>query len=73
MLSVSMSTEPRAVATVIVKHRPRRRCRIPRRPHPDLDSLFRRYDPGLREMNGNDNPAQDCQEVESHSRSQNRH
>ncbi|MDE2376845.1 hypothetical protein [Bradyrhizobium sp.] len=28
----------------IVKRRPKRRCRIPRRPHPDLDFFFGRYE-----------------------------
>jgi len=28
----------------ILKHMPKRRCRIPRRPHPDLDFFFGRYE-----------------------------
>ena len=28
----------------IVKCQPKRRCRIPRRPHPDLDYFFGRYE-----------------------------
>ena len=28
----------------IVKRQPKRRCRIPRRPHPDLDYFFGRFE-----------------------------
>ncbi|MCP3465271.1 MULTISPECIES: hypothetical protein [unclassified Bradyrhizobium] len=28
----------------IVKRQPKRRCRIPRRPHPDLDYFFDRFE-----------------------------
>jgi hypothetical protein len=28
----------------IVKRQPKRRCRIPRRPHPDLDFFFGRHE-----------------------------
>jgi hypothetical protein len=35
----------------IIKCQPKRRCRIPRRPHPDLEYFFGRYERADRESN----------------------
>jgi hypothetical protein len=35
---------------MIVKLKPKRRCRIPRRPHPDLDYFFGRLEHAACEM-----------------------
>ncbi len=37
----------------IVKRQPKRRCRIPRRPHPDLEYFFGRYESERCEANDN--------------------
>ena len=40
----------------IVKLKPKRRCRIPRRPHPDLAYFFSRYERTDRELNDDAEP-----------------
>jgi hypothetical protein len=46
----------------LVKRQPKRRCRIPRRPHPDLDYFFGRLeradgDVGLEALEAHDAPS----------------
>ena len=40
----------------LVKLKPKRRCRIPRRPHPDLDDFFGRLERTAREPNDEAGP-----------------
>jgi len=42
--SIATAAGPEAVLIAIAKRNPKRRCRIPRRPHPDLDFFFGRYE-----------------------------
>ena len=54
----------------IVKRQPKRRCRIPRRPHPDLEYFFGRYQHAAIEANDNSKP--ELADLEQQFRSQHR-
>jgi len=43
------------VQIALVKRQPKRRCRIPRRPHPSLDDFFGRADGAMVDDAGLDN------------------
>ncbi|MCK1660873.1 MULTISPECIES: hypothetical protein [unclassified Bradyrhizobium] len=43
----------------LVKRQPKRRCRIPRRPHPDLDFFFGRLERTEDEMRDDTGPEMD--------------
>jgi hypothetical protein len=45
------------VQAFIVKRQPRRRCRFPRRPHPDIEFFFSRYDRSRLDIDGSDDDA----------------
>jgi hypothetical protein len=55
----------------IVKRQPKRRCRIPRRPHPSLDYFFSRYERDA--CGANDNGGLEATDFEHQSRSQRGH
>ena len=68
----SAGLEP--MAGVIVKRPSKRRCRIPRRPHPDLEFFFSRYERRRPGMNRPDEGARpDGPELPNQMRLQNRH
>ncbi|MDN4981712.1 hypothetical protein KUL72_14750 [Bradyrhizobium arachidis] len=55
----------------LVKRQPKRRCRIPRRPHPNLDYFFGRLERSEGEMC--DDPGAETAELERPLRSPRRH
>jgi hypothetical protein len=62
------------MAGVIMKRPSRRRCRIPRRPHPDLEFFFSRFERRRPGMNRPDDGHRlDRQESASQMRLRNRH
>jgi len=52
----------------IVKRKPKRRCRIPRRPHPNLDFFFGRYERA--DVKANDQTGQEPADPQPAFRSQ---
>lgn len=55
----------------LIKHQPRRRCRIPRRPHPNLDYFFGRHERTEGEMH--DDPGGETADLDHPFRSPRRH
>lgn len=55
----------------LVKRQPKRRCRIPRRPHPNLDDFFGRLEPSEGEMH--DDPGGETADLDHSFRSPRRH
>ena len=55
----------------LVKRQPKRRCRIPRRPHPNLDYFFGRLE--LTEGEMRDDPGADTADLDHSFRSPRRH
>lgn len=55
----------------LVKRQPKRRCRIPRRPHPNLDYFFGRLERAEDEMH--DDPGGETAELDPSFRSPRRH
>lgn len=55
----------------LVKRQPKRRCRIPRRPHPNLDYFFRRLERTEGEMH--DDPVGETADLDHPFRSPRRH
>ena len=55
----------------LVKRQPKRRCRIPRRPHPNLDYFFGRLEHSEGEMH--DDPGADTADLDTPFRSPRRH
>ncbi|QFI75882.1 hypothetical protein F8237_27875 [Bradyrhizobium betae] len=56
---------------VLVKRQPKRRCRIPRRPHPSLDDFFGRLERTEGEMR--DDPGAETADLDYPFRSSRRH
>jgi hypothetical protein len=59
------------VQFALVKRQPKRRCRIPRRPHPGLDYFFGRLELAEGEMR--DDPGEETADLDYPLRSPNRH
>jgi len=55
----------------LVKRQPKRRCRIPRRPHPDLDYFFGRFE--RTEGETRDDPGAETADLDHPFRSPRRH
>jgi len=59
------------VQFALVKRQPKRRCRIPRRPHPNLDYFFGRLERSEGEMR--DEPGAETTDLDASFRSPHRH
>jgi hypothetical protein len=59
------------VQFALVKRQPKRRCRIPRRPHPNLDYFFGRLERSEGEMR--DEPGAETTDLDTSFRSPHRH